>query len=152
MCRILYCFLLVFLVSCDYGPRNNIEVADIYKVYNQDKAMFLAEGRFEDKYRVISDAFDRAEVFWTDTWCPYEDTIAVIVDGVCYRGIMWDCGSMYVALSVKDMNRTCPTALIHEFGHCLLMDAGWDADGLHKDLDFWNFMTEVRHETCDRDW
>jgi len=150
--RVVPILLSMFIIGCGYDPHHGIELADVYKVYNQDKAMFLAEGRFEDQYGVISRAFDKAEVFWADTRCPYADTIAVIVDGVCYDGIMWGCDSIYVAMSAKDLNHTCPTALMHEYGHCLRLDAHWDADADHSETGFWEFMAGVRRETCDRGW
>ncbi len=162
--------LLALIAGCDYRIDRGIETADIYRVYNQSRSMLLAEARFETKYDVISGAFVDAEVFWTDTKCPYKDILAVVVDGICYHGIMWNCGEMYVSLKYTVDDHTCPTSLTHEFSHCLLMNAGWEdaggpcafandpndtswiGDSDHSDTDFWLFMTKVRREICDRGW
>jgi hypothetical protein len=114
--------------------------------------MLLAETRFEEWSGIDTDAFRRAEVYWTDTPCPYQDGWAVVHEGRCYYGLMWGCDEMYVALNMNDPDHTCPTALMHEFGHCLLMEAGLDPDADHSNDAFWSFMAQVRQETCNRGW
>jgi hypothetical protein len=59
---------------------------------------------------------------------------------------------MYVALSNKDANRTCGSALLHEFGHCMLMDMGTSGDCDHSDTDFWQVIENARVEACNRGW
>ncbi len=112
------------------APWNGIEVdEDIYKIHDQDKAMLLTEVRVNDHYGVSLPHHDDigADVKWTSTVCPYHmDRYAVVLDNVCYNGIMWSCDQIYVALSNRDPERTCGSALLHEYGHCLLFTLGWE--------------------------
>lgn len=147
-----YLLLQLVVASCIAGDDHGIETADVYKVYEQDKAMLLAETRFEQYYGVESTAFEWAEVQWTNTPCPYKNAWAVVYQDKCFYGITWDCDEIYVALNKDEPNRTCPTALMHEFGHCLRLDAGWDGDADHSEVEFWDFIGVVRKETCERDW
>jgi hypothetical protein len=142
----------LFLTLCSCDPDRGIETADIHKVYNQDKALFLAEVRFEERFGVHTDAYKYANVIWTDTPCPYADGNAVIYEGECYHGLMFGCDEMYVAIDENNPNRTCGTALMHEFGHCLWARAGKGFDGDHENPALWGFVKDVKKETCDRDW
>jgi len=145
--------LSVLQMACFSHESDSIEVANVYKVYNQDKAMLIVEGDFRDTYGLSSsNAFERAKIHWTDTPCPYQDEWAVVVDRHCHPGISWGCEKIFVAMDQNNPNRTCPTALVHEFGHCLRTDAGWDSDSGHKDKDFWDFIEAEHQETCDRGW
>lgn len=148
----LFPFLFV-IPACDLSALHGIDVADdVYKVYNQDKAMLLAEARFEDRFGLSSNAFREARVFWTNTPCPYQDGWAVVHENRCYYGMMWGCDEIFVAMNRHDPNHTCHTVLLHEFGHCLLMEAGLNHDGDHSDEQFWDFIGEVTDESCGRGW
>jgi hypothetical protein len=143
------------LVACATGPEaRGIEVSDIYKVYNQDKAMFLAQTMVEDHYDVrYGNLFLDTTVYWADTKCPYSDEYAVVHEGKCYHGKMWSCGEMYVAIS--SLGTTGYTALLHEFGHCLYMEQ-IDPNHLgcpdHSDAAFWSIIGAATAVSRDRGW
>ena len=63
-----------------------------------------------------------------------------------------DWFNIYVAMYRLDPNRTCHTALLHEFGHCLLGEAVMDRDIDHTNTELWDLVAEVRAETYSRDW
>ena len=125
-------------------------MSDTYKVYNQDKALLLTQSYVEDEYGVdLGELFLDAQVWWTDTPCPYSDGIAVIYKDRCYHGITFSCGEIYVA---KKSNTTGDSALLHEFGHCLRFSMGMDGDEIHQDDKYWNLVREVQLETRERGW
>ncbi len=112
--------ILLAVLGC--GPmtpeERGIPVRDEHKIYNQDKSMLFLEGLIEEAYGVsLDNVWQDTKVYWTDTECPYQDAKAIVIDGVCYNGIMWSCQEMYV--SHKDSGKTWDTALLHEFTHCL---------------------------------
>lgn len=153
-------FIILFLSSCDYSHPVNIN-PDIYKIHNQDKSMMLTQGYVEYGYDVrLGRVAENAEVFWSDDKCPYRmGDYAVVYKNKCYYGLMWECDSMYVALSNKDPLRTCGSALVHEFGHCLRGKMGFDPqlpcpgmDASHKDDEFWDIINQAHEESCNRGW
>jgi hypothetical protein len=122
----------------------------IVKVYNQDKAMLLFESMVEDATSSeLGNAFEETTVWWATTTCPYSDDPAVVYKGQCNYGRMWSCGEIYVAL--PKAGKTCGSALIHEFGHCLSMhlDGHYDAD--HNGY-LWPIAQRASREACERGW
>jgi hypothetical protein len=108
------------LRDCEPGVECNVYDSDIHKVYNQDKAMLMFERMVEDTFgRSFDNVWQSTEVWWTTAQCPYSDEPAVVQDNVCYHGKMYSCQEMYVAL--PKTGKTCGSALLHEFGHCLSM-------------------------------
>ena len=147
---ILSCFVLI---GCHPGTpeERGIEVSDVYKVYNQDKAMFTAQYLIEDEFDVeLGDIIQSTIVYWTDTKCPYTDDIAVIYNGRCTPGRMWSCKEMYVAMYNDD--RTCGSSLIHEFGHCLHGKIFSVKDDDHSHEAFWSIISEAQDVSCSREW
>ena len=131
----------------------DIEVAGTYKQYNQDKAMLLAEAMIEDEFGLKFDnVWENTTVYWAHTRCPHSDSYAVVYKGECYYGIMWSCREMYVALSNKDPAYTCGSALLHEFGHCLHIEAFGHGDHGHEHEDWWQVIGEAAAQSCERNW
>ncbi len=123
---------------------------DIYKVYNQDKAMLLFESMVEDATgHKFDNAFQAAQVWWATTRCPYNDNPAVIYEGECYFGRMWSCSEIYVAL--PDSGTTCGSALLHEFAHCLSMLSVGHGDASHTGP-LWEVVAEANAISCGRGW
>lgn len=121
----------------------------IVKVYNQDKAMLQLEGMAEDFYGVrLSNEFESTKVWWATTPCPYTDDPAVIYENHCYYGRLWSCGEIYVALPRS--GKTCGSALLHEFGHCLMMIIKGYGDANHSS-DVWPLVAEAHGLACARE-
>lgn len=124
--------------------------SDYYKVYNQDKAMFLFQTMVEDKFaESFGDLFQEVDVRWVSTRCPYSDEPAVVYEDVCYHGIMWSCDELYVA--VPDTERTCGSALLHEYAHCLSHQMTFSFDGQHLGP-IWDVVAEASQIACEREW
>lgn len=174
--------LALVLAGC-FGPyyppdRYDIEVDEsIVKVHDQDRVMLLMEAR-------VATAFDAdlphhddvdARVFWASTRCPYHlDSYMVVYQDECLYGIMFGCDEMFVALSNRDWGdppHTCGSALTHEYGHCLLLELGWEdaalpcsapaadpddlswvGDANHSWTEWWLLNANVHGEACDRGW
>lgn len=164
-----YITLLVLLSGCLESPGSDIEYnKDIHKVYYQDGVLVYANGELNDYYGKSGRSYEKVEVFWADTPCPYRPGWSVIDDGVCLAGKMFGCGEMYVAMNERDVqSATCNTALVHEFGHCWLMDHGIHNRVMHdhytnkeeKDakppeyFEFWEgILKDIKLFTCDRGW
>ena len=152
-----YLLTIALLSACDLSvspEERGIEVDhSIHKVYNQDKAMLLFEGMVEDFYDVkIPNRWNDTTVWWTTTTCPYNDNPAVIYDGECYFGRMWSCHEMYVAL--PEEGKTCGSALLHEFGHCLMMMhvAGNNFGDANHVTEIWDIVEEANQIACSRGW
>lgn len=136
--------------SCDpYVP-------PVIGVINQSKAMFTAQYLIEDAYEVdFGNLSLEATVYWADTICPKDGLYKIIYGSECNYGRMWSCDEMYVALSNKNSERTCGSALVHEFGHCLYMD---QIDPYHtgcpdhSDTAFWNIIDGASTIACNRGW
>lgn len=147
---------LLFLVACDLTAPHGIEIADVYKIQGQDESLLLAWGRFEEHFKTVVPnpvIDDTVQVFWTDTPCPYRpEQWAVVMDGRCYAGRMWGCDELYVAMNSLDPNKTCGTALLHEYGHCLSMQAGWGEDASHQNEELWDNIRTTKKEVCLRGW
>lgn len=140
--------LLLFL-SCTVNDLHGIEVADEQEMPNQGAVLEYTQSRFEDTYRVRVEAFEHSIVWWTDTTCPTKpDTWAVVYRDTCYHGLTWSCEEIFVAKNRLAPQDLCSTALVHEFGHCLLLEAGMDGDISHANTEFWEFMKQVRNEAC----
>ena len=130
-----------------------IEVSDRIGVFNQDKALFMAQKAVEDAYGVnLGDMHSDAVVYWADTICPQNGVPAVIYNGKCLYGVMFGLDEMYVAVSVHTPDRTCGTALIHEFGHALHLAVLGDYNGAHDNHEFWDVLDEPIALACARDW
>jgi hypothetical protein len=144
---------IIAFSGCTTGPdARGIEVTDIYKIYNQDKARMILEGLVEEEYKIrIDNVFENSTVYWTDTICPYSDNYAVVYEGRCHFGRMWSCQEQYVAINGK--GNTCGTALLHEHAHCLLMTMfnGYD-DADHTDDIIWGIVEEAQEIACNRGW
>lgn len=153
-------FLFLCLAGCQTTPLIEQGQDPPYKVHDQDKAMLLTESYVEDSYGLDLDrVWESSKVFWVTTVCPYhKDQYAVVYKGKCSYGRMWGCQDMYVALSNKDPERTCGSALVHEFGHCLRGKLGLPTylcpgmDAPHKDIYFWSIIRRAHDETCNRGW
>ncbi len=147
--------LALVATSCDTGPdHRGIEVnEDIIAVYNQDKAMLLFEAMVEDAFGVrLDNVWQDTTVWWADTSCQGRDGYGIQWGRGCVAGIMWSCSEMYVALSNADPERTCGSALIHEFGHCLSGHIlGGQLDGEHAGP-IWDVVAEAGHIACARGW
>jgi len=150
--------ILIMLLLAACGPMTpydrGIEVTDAIGVLNQSKALFSAQIAVEDHYGVrLGDMHTDAVVYWTDTKCPKNGQYAVIYRGTCVYGRMWSLDEIYVALSNKDPERTCGSALIHEFGHAMYMEM-FDRDGnaAHDDDEFWDVLVAPMQLACDRGW
>jgi hypothetical protein len=151
--------ILILAFSCagPYMPDERgievIEDSEGLGVAYQSKAMFQAQYLVEDHYRTdFGDLSTEATVYWTDTLCPKNGEYAVIYDHGCSYGIMWSCDEMYVALSNKDPKRTCGSALIHEFGHCMYMKMFGYRNSEHNDDEFWEVIGDAQKSACDRGW
>lgn len=159
MAKQIFIILSLFLfVSCTDvmtpEERGIVINRDIYKVYNQDKAMFTAQYMVEDRYEEdFGDLFNkRTKVYWADTNCPYNDNYAVIYRNKCNFGRMWSCDEMYVAISRS--GTTHDTALLHEFGHCMKMEMSSlsDGDADHSDGEFWEIIDQAQLVSKQRGW
>lgn len=130
------------------------EVSGPYKVHAQDKALLYTQFRVEDSYAVdLGETWEKAKVHWSEEKCPYNrDDYAVVYRERCYYGIMFGCDAIYVALSNLDAERTCGSALLHEFGHCLLGAMGFPMDADHENDRFWTVIEDAHEETCERGW
>jgi len=144
--------ILVLLISCaEEGPR--YPVADVYKLEGQNDAWLILRYQFEHHYGIdIANPLidDNLQVYWVDTKCPYipDQNAVVLPSGQCAAGQTFSCEEIYVALDEVDPTRICNTALIHEYGHCALMLAGWDPDADHSNTELWNLTKEVRNTVC----
>jgi len=162
--------LTVALTACGTGPEaRGIKLHDckgdsecdpyesVIGVINQTKAMFTAQYMIEDAYDVdYGDLFNKGTtVYWADTICPKDGQYKVIYKNQCNYGRMWSCNEMYVALSNGNPERTCGSALLHEFGHCMYME-GIDPNHSgcpdHSDNAFWAVIEEAQEISCTRDW
>lgn len=150
---------ILLLTACSVSPpdRRGIDVADIYKVSGQDKAMLLAESMVEDAYGYeLEHRWQDTTVYWTDTVCYYDDSRYAVLydydDGPprCLAGLTFSCQEMYVAVNAD--RTTCGTALVHEFGHCLHLEIFGIGDGGHTNADFWGLIADVAGLVCDRGW
>lgn len=149
--------ILVLLFNCSdvqTPDERGIQVTDRIGVFNQSKAMFTAQFMVEDFFGADFGGLSThgAVVYWTDTKCPKNDQYAVLYEGKCNYGRMWSCQEMYVALSSLDSERTCGSALLHEFGHCLSMQLGQGGDSEHTNKDLWEVISEAKTIACDRGW
>lgn len=152
---LMLCFLLTACVVPMAPEDRGIEVLDTIEIYNQDKAMFTAQYMVEDEYQQdFGDLWLDSIVYWTDTRCPKNGQYAVIYDGKCYHGLMWNCDEIFVALSNEDSERTCGSALLDEYGHCLLMEMDPYHSGCpdHSDDRFWNVINIAKQIACERKW
>ena len=147
------------IAGCYIEFHHGIEVDEnIVKVHDQDRAMLLGLADVESHYELrVPD--HEAVVFWTSTRCPYHMAeYAVVHQGVCSYGVLWSCEEIFVALSNRDPERTCKSALLHEYGHCLRMTLGWDSDGCnpdgtgHVDDEFWLVNANTAQQACLRQW
>ena len=145
----------VELQDCD-GIENCDPFEDhIVGVFNQNKAMFTAQFMVEDHYgEDFGDLTLNSTVYWTNTRCPKDGQYSVNHNDKCHYGKMWSCDEMYVALSGKDPELTCGSALLHEFGHCMKskMTQFQSLDADHSDTEFWNVIREAHKISCDRGW
>ena len=158
-------FLLVFAVltlvhvmsGCDFdyktAEERGIQVnRDIIAIYNQDKSMLLFENMVEDEFNVrLDNVWRNSEVWWADTSCQGRDGYGIQLGRKCVAGVMWDCSDLYVALSDRDPLRTCGTALLHEFGHCLNGYVFGHRAGDHKGP-MWDVVDAANQIACDRGW
>ena len=147
--------ILCLLIAC--GPmtpeERGIEVTDKIGIFNQSKALFWTQTLTEDEYGVdLGDLSTSAVIYWADTRCPKNGQYAVIYKGQCNYGRMWSCDEIYVALSGIDSDRTCGSALLHEFGHCLSMSMGLGGDHSHSDARLWAVIETAKRYACDRGW
>lgn len=148
---------LCLLASCSdvqTPEERGIAVTDKIGIFNQSKALFWAQTLVEDEYQIdLGDLSTSGTViYWTDTKCPKNGQYAVIYDGKCNYGRMWSCDEIYVALSGVDPERTCGSALLHEFGHCLSMAMGLGGDNSHSDERLWGVISEAKNYSCERGW
>lgn len=83
-------------------------------------------------------------VYWTSTVCEQDPQrrTAVVYDGACYHGLTFACDEMYVAIREP----ITATALLHEFGHCLLLYQGLNGDRDHVNTKWWNMMDQINAE------
>lgn len=142
------------LQDCDNDDEDCDPYEEIIGVTNQTKAMFTAQYMVEDAYNErFGDLFNkRTTIYWVRTVCPEDGLYKVIHNKECVYGKMWSCDEMYVAVSNGDSKRTCGSALLHEFGHCMLMEMGVNADTDHSNNAFWSVIEEAQDLSCDRDW
>ncbi len=146
--RVVFPLLLLFLACAPMSPdeRGIVVGPSIHKVLDQDKAMLRLEGIVSDYYNVpVYDLFEETKVWWATTRCPYRDEPAVVYRNKCYHGRMSSCGEMYVAIA--ESGKTCGTALLHEFGHCLGMELFGDADASHSG-DMWDLVATAHGLAC----
>ena len=150
--------VLVIVASCDADRGYDVDES-IYKIPNQDKALLYTERAIEDHYNThLGNTFENTTThFVRGEVCPYNgNTPAMILDsGQCVAGIMYGCQEMYVAIMPQDDPadyRACGTALLHEFGHCLLMTMQIDPDANHTNSEFWGIVSQSNKYTCGRGW
>ncbi len=168
MIRIL--LILTLLLSACAPEMDIVPREDVKKVYNQDKAMMFFQGLVEREYDVNLDRlaeYTSPHVVWVEPTCPWGGPPLLYLESLdkCVYGVMFDCKNIYVGTmdeAPEDL-RTHDTALVHEFGHCVLMtmqrmrfpppglpqDYG---DGDHSDERFWALVKEARDYTRQRDW
>lgn len=147
------CVLAAFwlVTACDFDIPIETDPS-IVAVHDQGKAMLLARADVETHFDVVVPEHD-VNVSWTSTPCPYRlDHYAVVYRSECLYGIMWSCDEIFVALSNRDEQRTCGSALVHEYGHCLRLALGWSGDHNHSAGEFWAVNRATHHETCERGW
>ncbi len=103
------------------------------------------EGLAEDYYGLeFGHLFERTKVYWVDAVdCPYTgEGPAIVLDNLqCVGGIMYSCMEMYVATYRQERledYKVCGTALLHEFGHCIIQElsGGW-GDAAHTLTPIW---------------
>ena len=152
--RIFLSLILLFSCSQILTPEERgIAVTDRIGVFNQTKAMFAAQVQVEDEFGIeLGDLSTQVTVYWSDSICPRNGQFAVIYKGQCNYGRMFSCSEMYVALSNLDSERTCGSALLHEFGHCMSMMMGNDGDANHSDSRLWNAIGDAMTVQCERGW
>jgi hypothetical protein len=151
---------LIALVACgdidnDRAPEyRGIEGASRYRMYGQRQSMLLFQSLVEGAYGVrFGDLFaEIPDPFWVITKCPHDDDTAVVYDGKCYHGLMFSCDEIYVAVSHLNPQKTCGTALIHEYAHCLSYMMSGNYDGAHLSDSLWSLAGVAHKEACARDW
>jgi len=130
----------------------DIEVnTSIFKVLHQDQLTLLAADRFETANgSSVAIVTNPPKVYWVDTTCPYLDDAptAVVIEGRCYFGLMYDCGEIYVAVKTT----LSDSALVHELMHCFLMRAGITADAAHNNIIAWQLVHAINDEANERGW
>jgi len=116
----------------------------------QSKALLQLEGMTEDLYSIsLDNEFEDAVIWWTTTTCPRTGDPAVIYESDCFYGRMWGCQELYVALPKS--GKTCGSALLHEFAHCLMMVVfEGNGDASHEG-DIWDVVTEAHRLSCVRE-
>ena len=160
MRRSIFIVALVFALVAACQEHRGFDIdASIYKIPNQDKAMLLLERNVEDNYNVrLGNTFETSQVYFVrGVTCPYNGAAPAIIleDGSCVHGIMWNCQEMYVAVTPLDDPldyRVCGTALLHEFGHCLLQAMDMPADITHENSELWDIVQKTNKDTCSRGW
>jgi hypothetical protein len=138
-------------ISIPYPPdARGIEVAHEEVIPNQWEAMFELEVRIADHFGIDvvltgGTIFDTTIVYWTDSDCNGETGVVIDGDALCYRGVMWSCSEMYVALQPD--NKICGTALLTEYGYCLRMTMLGEHE--YEDYEFWAIVQETNKYICD---
>jgi hypothetical protein len=119
-------------------------------VFNQSKAMLDLEGMAEDHYLAqLDNLFQDTQVWWTTTLCPGTGSPAVIYKDKCNYGRMWNCQELYVAAPLNE--KTCGSALLHEYAHCLRM-ALFEGDGdADHTSDIWELVADAHDRACTRE-
>jgi len=147
---------IVLLAACGgvmTPEERGIVVSDRIGVFNQSKVLFTTQLAVEDHYGVdLGDMHTDAVVYWTDTICPKNGLSMVIYRGECNYGRMWSLEEVYVAVSNKDPEKTCGSALVHEFGHALHFELFGSYNGSHDHDAFWDVLKEPNRIACERGW
>lgn len=97
-------------------------------------------------------------VYWLEDMCPEKAGVWLEFGGECiYKGFMYSCNEMYVALNGFRRGKICGTSLVHEFAHCLSARMGLGLDGDHSGR-IWELVGETNIEgsfdwaVCQMNW
>jgi hypothetical protein len=138
---------LLLLSGCFFTSHydHGIEVA-WYEVPNQDIGIEIVEDYAEIESGINLDLNSVTNVYWTTTLCWSEDAqaykTAVIYRDICYNGLTFDVDEVYVAWR----GSMGESAFAHELGHAYRIDLGWDPDGQHLDISWWEAMDAAAFE------
>lgn len=144
--------LALAITSCaEFVPEDlKVEVIEGYEVEHQTTAMYFFQGLFEDAFDVdLGTVIPHTKVYWADTRC--DGDYGITWNGECYRGIMWACGKMVIALSQVEPGKVCGSSLLHELNHCLSVRAWGYYDGEHLGAS-WEVVDDANAFACKEGW
>ena len=100
--------------------QRGIAVADEQYREGQLEALLRFQIDVEQEFGYdFNNLWEEVTVYWVDTRCGDQGNYGILYNGKCYAGLHFSCHEMYVAVSGRDEDHICHTALMHEYAHCL---------------------------------